>query len=297
MLSLYLILAAPISDLPIVPSKVMATTFTCFLNLPGELRNQIWRETLSIDIEPALFLFKPGLWGPRLLEESEECYTPNKDEWNWTFHWNYRLLDEPHLDIPLVFVNREARSIALEWILEAGIKFLENNHRIHFTRSWAMFDDILYIPADQTQQFVLDAVDRFSQPDIEGRNFQGSLSPFHLAVPEAVLSTDTFVPGLLQWYNSTRVLNIVLEPQPDFHSSADPYLIPRWNLRNVGRGAFAYNADTEQFLLMDGQDEYIPEDSLSKGVERLFKPLKNEMRDWYRGKGPFEIRTVYAVRG
>ena len=150
-------------------------------------------------------MFKPDLWGLLHLEEGEKGYDPDDDDINWYFQWNYQLLDEPHLDIPLVFVNREARSIALDWIQKNDIKirFQQSSRRLIFTRSWAMFEDILYVPADQAHQFAWDPVNRFRQPDMQDRSYAGRVAPWHLAVPEAVLSIDDFIPGtidgLMQW--------------------------------------------------------------------------------------------------
>jgi hypothetical protein len=90
------------------------SAFPLFPALPPELRNQIWCEALPDDVKPALFFPKNGLWGLRHLTEADWDYNPDWDEANWNFDWNHKLLDKVQYEVPLVFVNREARSIALD---------------------------------------------------------------------------------------------------------------------------------------------------------------------------------------
>jgi hypothetical protein len=279
------------------------TTFARFSDLPGELRNQIWRDALPSEIEPALFLYKLGLWGPFHFGEGEAYHNYENDNMNWYFQWHSNLLDTPHVDIPLLSVNREARSFALESIRKSsnrmGLHFKESGGRSYLTRPWSLYEDILYVPAGQIRQFGNDPHDRMRQPDMQDRYYSGGDAPINIAVPEEVLSMDDFmrgtVDGLMQYYGSIELINIVLGPQPQFQSLSNSTISPGWKLVDAECGAFDYSYRTGEFYPMEGQRRYNSEDALSKRIEKLLELLKEEMRDWDRYS--LEVRTVYAVKG
>src|ERR1700755_3451136 len=99
-----------------------SSEFPLFSSLPPELRNQIWLDSLSGKVEPALFVFQKGYWHVRTITEFDEEYCNTPGAANQSFEWRYGSLDDIQIELPLAFVNREARGIALDWIIKHGIK-------------------------------------------------------------------------------------------------------------------------------------------------------------------------------
>jgi hypothetical protein len=96
----------------------MATTavFPLFSVLPLELREQIWRDALPKPAGPALYFYRGrGCWVPRPLTESDPGYKAGADRQAFEFRTD-RLGHDNQFDLPLVFVNREARRVALAWL-------------------------------------------------------------------------------------------------------------------------------------------------------------------------------------
>lgn len=99
-----------------------SSTFPLFSSLPPELRNQIWCVAMPDKVGPAFYFYRKGCWCPRSLSKSDEEYGPEYDENILFFEFRYDLLDDAQFEVPLVFVNREARGIALAWVREQGIE-------------------------------------------------------------------------------------------------------------------------------------------------------------------------------
>lgn len=94
----------------------MATAFPGFPDLPPELRNKIWRAALPADIGRPLYFYRTRpYWCPRRLEESDPAFLKDVGEMAMDFRTDLLGNDE-ELDVRLVFVNREARAIALFWL-------------------------------------------------------------------------------------------------------------------------------------------------------------------------------------
>lgn len=113
-----------------------SSIFPLFSSLPPELRNQIWRDAVPDKVGPALYFYRNGYWCPRRLSKSDKGYDPEKDENNLNFEYRHDLLDDAQFEVPLVFVNLEARGIALAWVREQGIeiRFCENRQHPIFVR-------------------------------------------------------------------------------------------------------------------------------------------------------------------
>ena len=84
------------------------------------------------------------------------------------FEARQRLLDIVQLEMPLFFVNREARKIALAWIRANNIKMRAGTKRqpLVFVHAFSPMRDVLYITPDTRDEFL-------SNPD--NRMFEGDL--------------------------------------------------------------------------------------------------------------------------
>lgn len=98
----------------------MARTFSPFPKLPRELRDMIWEEAAAQPNEslsdPTLYFYRgPGNWKPYLLPESHPGYQPGEDYMGLDFCTD-SLDGDNQFQLPLLFVNREARAVALRWL-------------------------------------------------------------------------------------------------------------------------------------------------------------------------------------
>ena len=128
-----------------------AAVFSLFSILPAELRNQIWQDALPDKVGQALYFYRKGCWCPRRLTEADEDYDPENDELNLNIEFFHDLLDYVQFEVPLFFVNHEARGITLSWIHEQGLKihFREDRCSLIFERLFDPIHDTLYVPLNK----------------------------------------------------------------------------------------------------------------------------------------------------
>ena len=108
---------------PSTRQKTMATTtFPHFQNLPREMCDQIWNDTLPKNDKPKRQAYSRSLekgvlpcWCPSCLQKSNPDWEPNEDL-NLQLDFHHNLLDHVQVEIPLFSVNWEACGIALAWM-------------------------------------------------------------------------------------------------------------------------------------------------------------------------------------
>jgi len=103
-------------------STTTLDSFAFFPELALELKDNIFNKALSDEIQPALFHYKKGCWRPRFLSEDGEDYDHSYPESNLYLLFYHDLLDAVQLDVPLFFVNRDARDVVLPWIREHNLE-------------------------------------------------------------------------------------------------------------------------------------------------------------------------------
>lgn len=273
------------------------STFSPFSSLPPELRHQIWCSALPEAIEPALFFYKKGCWGPRRLTESDEEYDPNNDELNLNFEFFYDLLDNGSFNMPLVFVNREARGIALAWIRDKGIQSHPTKHDHHHPILMVPFDpmrDALYIADGQWNDFICEPLDRLFEPDLINQNVSMCPHVTRIAVPEALVRSEPAAfPDLFMSFISVRVLFIVVDLPSTLPSTKnDKNIQHRWEMDNAQGGAFIWNHHRESFHFGGGM--FLGDDALYKSIEEANKSLGESLVENHIRT--FEVRPVFATR-
>ncbi|KAF3769135.1 hypothetical protein M406DRAFT_28429, partial [Cryphonectria parasitica EP155] len=202
--------------------------FPLFPNLPVELRIQIWQNALPDNIGPALYMYKRGCWRHRLLTESEYGYTPTGDENdNWVLEFCYALLGDSQLNITLLFVNSEARDVALAWAAKQApdTRIVEKDSLMMLVRPFKPESDAIYVTVDDWDTFLgeeselpydlgWDRIDRI---------YGSHCAVTRLAVPEALFRqkedhwrclTDLFIS-----WSCVETLYIVADPQPEMLAS------------------------------------------------------------------------------
>ena len=112
-------------------------TFPQFSQLPAELRNQIWADSLPEKDDPLLYLYRKGYWAPGNPERTESNLL--------TFGFDHTLLHPVRVKSPLLSVNREARGVAFNWMHKHGIEqhFCQNTQCHIFVRAFDPTQDAL----------------------------------------------------------------------------------------------------------------------------------------------------------
>jgi hypothetical protein len=274
------------------------STFLLFSTLPRELRDQIWRYALPNDIGPALFFFKKGCWCPRRRTAAEYRYDAENDENNLVFEWRADLLDDIEFEIPMVFVNREARGIVLDWIREQGFKTLpsEKAQQPFFLRSFDQTRDALYVGREKWIDFLCDPSDTLFQPELLNQHADVDSDLTRLALPEGLLQQDNWVddlPEMFRHFFGLRELLIIVGAQPNLQSVDNDKKVPqRWEFESAQRGALIWNDDRSDFDFEDGE---------RVGDELLYRLMRNGIDMALREVliqehiHKFEIRPVIAV--
>ena len=272
------------------------STFPLFSSLPRELRNQIWRDALPDKVGPALYFYRKGCWCPRRLSKSDEEYDSENDENNLNFEFRHDLLDDNQFEIPLVFVNREARDMALAWVREQGIEIRPREDKQYpvFVRSFDPLRDALYIALDKWDDFLCEPEDRLSQSDLFEQLVDIKSDLTRIAVPEALLRSEVAtLPEIFRNFFHLKVLCIIVDAQPDLQSADnDAKVQRRWEFESTQGGAFFWDDDRGGFN--SENSEYIGDEALYRLIEEANKGLgeglaKNHIRS-------FEIPPVFAVR-
>ncbi|MCJ1365048.1 hypothetical protein MMC16_004167 [Acarospora aff. strigata] len=276
-----------------------SSTFPLFSSLCPELRNQIWHDALPGKVGPALYFYRKGCWCPRRLSKSEEGYDPENDENNLNFEFRHSLLDDAQFEVPLAFVNREARGIALAWVREQGIKIRPGEDRQHhvFVRPFDPMRDALYIALDQWDDFLYEPENRQFQPDLIEHLVDTKPDLTRIAVPEVLLRSEfATLSEMFRYFFHLKVLFIIVDAQPDLQSADNDIKVQRrWEIESTQGEVFFWNYDRGVFDFRDSK--YIGNEALYRLIEEIEEAnkglgeglSKNHIRS-------FEIRPVFAVR-
>ncbi|RHZ43799.1 2EXR domain-containing protein [Aspergillus thermomutatus] len=272
-------------------------TFPHFSNLPPELRILIWHEALPQKDSPALIFFKKGCWHLRRLSESEQGYDPT-DPSHPHFYFRPELLDHVEVEVPLYFVNREARRIALAWCREQEISMrFSGNQSPVFARPFNPEHDVLYVPLDQWDGFLCEPYDRMFAPEMLDQSVSTyALELGGIAVPEAqVLSSASVLHEMFEWPYWPAVLYVIVDPPPNLRLEyAGTNVQRRWEIQSRPGGTLFYN-------WKDGRGSF--EDAIGEcfGHEALYQRIKEASKGLGEGitlhnVRSFEVRPVSAVR-
>ncbi|GIJ91453.1 hypothetical protein Asppvi_010418 [Aspergillus pseudoviridinutans] len=270
-------------------------TFPHFTRLPPELRILIWHAALPEKDSPALIFFKKGCWLERRLSETEQGYDPT-DPSHPHFYFSPELLDQVEVNVPLFFVNREARSIALAWCREQGIsvRFSGNQQSPIFARPFNSQHDVLYVPLEQWDEFLVEPYDQMFRLDHCFSSY--ALEVGGIAVPEAqVYSNPSVLHDLFNWPYWPAVLYVVVDPPLDLRLEyAELNIQRRWDIQTrPGRSLF-YTWKDGRGSFEDGVSEHSAHEVLYERIKEASKGLGEGIT--LHNVRSFEVRPVCAVR-
>lgn len=257
--------------------------FPQFLRLPVELRIQIWRQALPNMDRLALYFLRNECWKLEWIHCEHE-------EMSLTFGFHGELLSPIQIDIPLAFVNHEARQACLLWIHEQGmeVRFCKERQRLVFTCPFDENRDVVYL--HDSDDFDFHPYNILYPLDIEERSVSIFKKTLRLAVPEKLLRTELEkLVELVEWF-TVITLFVIVDSPPDLHLEPDTELQRWWQLKDSGRDALAWDLESSRFDLRprDGQD------SVSRHMDQINQLLGPGLSRWKHEA--FEIRPVLAIR-
>lgn len=258
-----------------------SATFYLFPSLPYELRLEVWRAALPIEMRPAMFLYREGLWHTRLLSAFEEDYLPDENL-NWILEFKHALIDPVQYQVSLFFVNREAHAVALAWIRNGGlgVRTLNEQYPPLCIRSFNPENDILYITAEKWNSFLGEADQRLLEINNQNLQFQIVESIRHIAISEEMLNLNNndsaIMDDLFGIFGNVREVYIILNPQPSFgtgrrylDSGLDICIRPRWEIKDIQGQEYVWNSSSSRFEPSEGSNSEIEWKSVEEGLKLL----------------------------
>ncbi|KAM0342099.1 hypothetical protein ACHAPU_009712 [Fusarium lateritium] len=202
--------------------------FTIFADLPPELRLKIWQHALPKLDEPGLAVYKKGCWQPRFLTPSDSDYDEGDLE-NIRLEFRYQLL-RVSIEMPLVFVSREARAVALLWVQKNGIEMQCSGSQLSFWRQMNHTVDALYLPLDRMNEFGDEPLDRAFEEDLVDRQMTVESYVHHFAISDEFFCTDMPMPEVWDWFSRIKTLYVVLDQQPDEYHPWEVVEAEAWSI-------------------------------------------------------------------
>lgn len=246
--------------------------FSLFPNPPLELRIQIWHYALPEKKESSLVPYRKGCWKvlPPTSDESKEL----------PLVFQHHLLDNIQIEIPLVFVNHEARDVALSWIHKQDIKvrFSNNTQPYTLTREFDPMCDALYVPPDKIFDFLNEYRQITRWRGLGGQGYYYSVQPklTNIAIPEALLHDADIIVGT----------------PPDFEDNGMK-VQQQWDLEGFQGMSVSWDYEQRKFEWETGN--VVGGEALHKWIGGAIEYLDQTMIE--DGIKSFEIRPVFAVKG
>lgn len=287
--------------------SIKSSSFPLFSSLAPELRDQIWREALPDEVGLALYFWKKGCWQTWWLPEDDIEYIHRNPEANLMMTFRHELLDHIQFEVPLAFVNREARHIAVAWLHKHGIemRICKNERYPIFTRAFDPVRDALYVALDQRDDFLMEVLNRLFTDLFETMVSVGC-EVRCIAVPETLLHAQFFTQetpqngsswlnvlfDLTDFSNIRKLLVIIDEPADLQFADNDLKVQRRWEFQGTQGGSFIWNKDHGSFDF-EGR-RYNGDEALYVLMEEMTKEVKATFIA--QRVSCFEIQPVFAIK-
>ncbi|UPL00490.1 hypothetical protein LCI18_011424 [Fusarium solani-melongenae] len=255
-------------------------SFTLFPKLPPELRTQIWQQALPI-IGPALCRYREGLWHRRFLRPGDEGHFPELEDYI-ELEFRPDLVIQISVELPLILVNHEARSVTLEWARKNGVKIPPGSDNHTCMRPFDPELDVIYIEISQMMDFFRAPHERMFEDDSVGRIISSSKRPKRLAISKMTFRDNYLIYDILFKYNYASHLFVIAGEQPDFEGL--------WEVDSSQGKSMFWNYRRLRFETRDG--EYITDKGLYPTIEENERGLSEDLSHFT----DLEIRPAFAVR-
>ncbi|KAB8207975.1 hypothetical protein BDV34DRAFT_211361 [Aspergillus parasiticus] len=183
------------------------------------------------------------------------------------------------------------QAFALAWVREMGIemRFHRDKQSFVFMRQLDLVRDVLYIPFDKVDEFIQEPLDRQFEPDLFARMVGWHPNVKHIAVPEALLQSDSAaLREIFDLFYHPKTFFIVVDAQPDWHESN-----MRWELDSMQGRGFFWNSEHGRFV--GGIGLSIGDEALYQRIERAIDDLASLFTPSHL-MDDFEIRPVFVIR-
>lgn len=233
------------------------STFFLFSQLPGELRNQIWRYNFP-DLGVVLYSYRKGCECPQIISNFNQKDMTNLIIFLGFGHKSFR---PARIEIPLFFACREAREISLAWMREKGIEvqFDKTKQSPIFVRPFDPLRDVFYIPANNFRAFCHEPQDYDLDISVDPLFFQADVK--YVALIESLFRSDTFDELALR-FPRLEVLFVVVDAQVEGKGDDDKST-GRWELQDRYGKALVYKPDKRKFEFEEG-DSVCDEDTYER---------------------------------
>ncbi|KAF7917183.1 uncharacterized protein EAE98_010288 [Botrytis deweyae] len=278
------------------------STFPLFSSLALELRTQIWQESLPWEFPPALYFYKKGCWQARIFTESDPGYCNEVSEQfgtedlNRNLEFRYDLLDNFHVQTPLLFVNHEARKITLTWARSHGIEICGDPLFPRLSLPFNTVRDILYLPAAEGFDFFMEPHNRASEEGMTNLTHGVFNEVKRLAVPESGLKAYFVMAsfnGFSKYYN-IEALYVIINTRLGLCSIDDDlHVQSRWECESLPLCTFLLDSKRSVFELKE--NGYNEDDQIRLLTQEISRHLTPEFIT--RSPSIREIRLVLAVKG
>ncbi|KAK5997963.1 hypothetical protein PT974_00331 [Cladobotryum mycophilum] len=200
--------------------------FRFFPLLPTELRLQVWRHSLpDVDAPTMAFVREIKVDDGGCAEEKEEV------------GWDPRKTTLVQVPLPHVFVNYEARQVALQFAAKSGLRmrFRPETRGHIFVRRFSPKRDILYIPFTKGEAFALEYRMRF----YFGLSQRNLSMPFalNLAVAGDMLDRHSHMIASATISELIRFnIYVIWDEPPDMNEKeANAPVPPVWTIKTIPR--------------------------------------------------------------
>ncbi|KAL7938325.1 hypothetical protein V8C35DRAFT_149161 [Trichoderma chlorosporum] len=284
------------------------STFPHFSRFPPELRLAIWRHSLPNVDEVTMYKYKKGCWGSRdkpkpeanqvldpLVEDAEDVID---------FDFRHEMLDTVPVDVPLAFVNREARDVAMAWNHKRGVEMRFDKHRnCHvFEQRFDPRRDTLFISISKWHDFCLEPSHRLAQPDLSSHTVNSNTELTRIAIP--YVGTDyASLTEVFRWFPHLEVLYIVLDirmdpkierlmKRGDREGARDYMRYQQWKVEDAQEKTLVWNDEKRNFEWRGGAG--MRNTALYRSMKEMARAVRGRLAK--RETGSFKIQPVYAIK-
>ncbi|CAI6333582.1 unnamed protein product [Periconia digitata] len=250
--------------------------FRYFPMLAAELRNQIWELSLPVTTNPGLSPYKPGCW------IASGTAVPGL-----AIEFAHDRLRPILFQLPMAHVNHEARSIALTFARQQGLKLYRHGERGPiYTRHFDPKKDAMFIGEDQLVTVLVDFDNRLSEPDLIRRTVETVSFVEKIAIPKSCIqSMLPKMPAVMELFYYTRTLLTVVGSTPPDHAN-----LTQWEFFGVPGAICRWSHTWRRF-------EWSSDDGrLDCVISRWEIPVGALEEFSSNNTGVLEIRPVRAVR-
>ncbi|KAJ6442495.1 acetamidase [Purpureocillium lavendulum] len=156
-----------------------------------------------------------------------------------------------HVRIPLLYVNREARDVALAWIQREAkateVRYREDGTDRVFGRTFEAQRDALYVETETLNDFYSEPYDRLFEPDLAQRMVSSGPGITRLAVSESTFrSENSALTDMFDWYSGVAEIFVVVGTQPRWEHNSRK-VQRRWTLKDAPGCPLVWNLAQQSF--------------------------------------------------